>query len=301
MDPAIIAEEAFDFLFHSLGDSDSPVRFAASKALSLVTQKLNPNLIYSFVDGILDLLNQDVLWNGSSPDLAAVPALRWHGLILTLSHLLYRRAPSTLQLPEVLKALTLALQFNQRLPIGASVGANVRDAANFGIWSLARRYTTAELLAVDTKSITNYQDSSTSGINVLQYLATQLLVTACLDPAGNIRRGSSAALQELIGRHPDVVSKGIALVQIVDYHAVGLRERALNDVAFQAAVLDNQYWEALYSELLEWRGIGAVDASSRAAAAQSIGRYTLLPRFHSFRTDSGHSEIPPRLCLGEDR
>lgn len=55
-------------------------------------------------------------------------------------------------------------------------------------------------------------------------MAVQLLLSACLDPAGNIRRGSSAALQELIGRHPNQVTEGIAIVQIVDYQAVGLRK-----------------------------------------------------------------------------
>jgi 3-methyladenine DNA glycosylase AlkC len=101
-------------------------------------------------------------------------------------------------------------------------------------------------------------------------MAVQLLLSACLDPAGNIRRGSSAALQELIGRHPNQVIEGISVVQIVDYQAVGLRKRGLIDVAGKAASLDYTYWEALVDGLIAWRGLRSVDVPAREAAALSL-------------------------------
>ncbi|KAI1034069.1 hypothetical protein LB505_003161 [Fusarium chuoi] len=81
---------------------------------------------------------------------------------------------------------------------GGSVGTNVRDAACFGIWALARRYASSELLAIPTHSVFAAKAHPTTS-SILQVLATELVVTASLDPAGNIRRGASAALQELAG------------------------------------------------------------------------------------------------------
>ncbi|KAG9898678.1 cytochrome P450, partial [Aureobasidium melanogenum] len=212
---------------------------------------------------------EDMPKSSSKPDFGAANALRWHGLTLTLAHALFRRSASPQQLPEILNALLLALSFEQRSAVGVSTGSNVRDAACFGIWSLSRRYTTEELLSTDTSQIGF--EFCRDAASIIQVVAIQLLLSACLDPSGNIRRGSSAALQELIGRHPDQVSNGISLVQVVDYHAVGLRQRAMVDVAQDAANLDTIYREALLAALGKWRGLGSTDVLSREAAAESIG------------------------------
>lgn len=270
LDTTSTLEEAVGYLLETLGDGDSPVRLAASKAISIITLQLDSKMAAEVIDAVLGSLTEDVLWTGSTRNLNAVNPLRWHGLSLTLGHLLYRRAISTHKLPELLNTLLLALNFEQRSATGSSIGTNVRDAANFGIWALSRRYTTAELLAVDITSVQAIQ-STGSQLSILQVVAIQLIESACLDPAGNIRRGSSAALQELIGRHPDTVSHGIPLVQAVDYQAVGLRERAMIDIAISAAKFDQIYWESIFNAILGWRGIGAVDSQSRIIAAKSVG------------------------------
>ncbi|OCL03190.1 hypothetical protein AOQ84DRAFT_392453 [Glonium stellatum] len=273
IDISTILEDVIDFLLESLADGDTPVRYAASKALSMITMKLEGGMAGEVVEAILGCLNENVYWEGSKRNLDAINPLRWHGLVLTLAHLLYRRAPSTELLPDILNALILALAFEQRSPTGGSIGTNVRDAACFGIWALSRRYSTKELLTVQTTSIRASQKKHQM-YSVLQVLAVELLLAACLDPAGNIRRGSSAALQELIGRHPDAVHDGIPLVQIVDYHAVGLRERAICDVAIKAGQRNQIYWNALFENLLEWRGVGSLDVSSRIFAATAVGLFT---------------------------
>jgi hypothetical protein len=141
----------------------------------------------------------------------------------------------------------------------------------------------------------------------MQMLALELLQSACLDPIGNIRRGSSAALQELIGRHPDTVVQGIPLVQIVDYHAVGLRERAICTVAFEASKLDRLYWDAMFDALQGWRGIGATDSPSRLFAAEAIGFLSTLKDFANVQemvnailtrlSKTGHREVEERHGL----
>ncbi|KAF2631119.1 beta-tubulin cofactor d [Macroventuria anomochaeta] len=269
LDPTTALEEVIEALLEAVGDGDTPVRYAASKALSIITLKLDAERAEEVIEAILGSLNESVYWQGTKRNLSGVNPLRWHGLTLTLSHLLYRKAIPTHQLPDVLNALLLSLGFEQRSPTGGSVGTNVRDAACFGIWALSRRYSTDDLLAVQTTSVRASEHRP--DMSVPQTLAIELVVVACLDPAGNIRRGSSAALQELIGRHPNTIQEGIPLVQAVDFHAVGLRQRAMCDVAVKAGDLQSLYWQAIFENLLGWRGTGSLDSDSRLFAAKSIG------------------------------
>lgn len=264
-----VLEETIQYCLQSLEDRDTPVRFAASKALSMIILRLDTEMGLEVVQAVLESFKEDIPLSSSTPDFGAANPLRWHGLALTLAHILFRRSASPQQLPDILNALLLAINFEQRSTAGVSTGSNVRDAACFGIWSLSRRYTTQELLSVEA-SLVGF-DLVQDLRSVIQVVAIQLLLSACLDPSGNIRRGSSAALQELIGRHPDQVSKGIALVQVVDYHAVGLRQRAMVSVAQQASDLDELYRKSLLLALQKWRGLGSPDVPSREAAARSMG------------------------------
>jgi hypothetical protein len=274
-----LTETAIGYLLESVADNDTPVRLLASKSLSIITLKLDPFMASQVVEAVLESLNRNVLWSkpsaasGEKPtrDLSAVNSLEWHGLMLTLSHLLYRRSPPAAQLSDIVHALLLGLSFEQRSTSGGSVGSNVRDAACFGVWAVARRYTTEELLAVPTQSVFAARAHSPTS-SIIQVLATELVTTACLDPAGNIRRGASAALQELIGRHPNTIEEGIEVVQRVDYHAVARRSRALDEVAHGAAELSAQYGVAVVDGILGWRGIGDVDAASRRDAARGYGK-----------------------------
>ena len=276
-------EEVIDQLLTALEDKDTSVRVAASKALSVIALPLDPEMVAQIVELILEELTKDIAWvdessgnSISSSDfpahgvtsaselssswtmsLAHVNAMGWHGLVLTLSQLIFRGSMPSSLISKALGILDLALHFEQRSSLGVSVGTSVRDAACFGIWSLARKYTTAELTA---------ENHST-----LQTMANGLIMAATLDPAGNIRRGASAALQETIGRHPDEIKRGIELVQIIDYHAIALRSKAMLDVAWKTSKLENFYWEAVLNGLLDWRGVGSVDTTSRRQAAEAIG------------------------------
>lgn len=269
LDATTILEEVIEFLLEAVADGDTPVRYGASKALSVITLKLDSEMAAEVVEAILGSLNESVYWQGTKRNLSGVNPLRWHGLTLTLAQLLYRKAISTSSLPDVLNALLLSLSFEQRSPTGGSSGTNVRDSACFGIWALTRRYATSDLLKIDTASIRACEHDKS--LSVPQALAIELVTAACLDPAGNIRRGSSAALQELIGRHPNTIEQGIPLVQIVDFHAVGLRQRAMCDVAIKTAEMHSFYWEALFEHLLGWRGTGSLDSDSRLFAAKAVG------------------------------
>lgn len=264
-----LLEDSIETLLRFLSDTDAPVRLAASKALSQIAAELPPDMVADLVDTIQQALDQDCTavpsasgdMTGTGVDLNAVDPHFWHGLTLTIAQLLFRRLPTPQQLPQLQQSLLTALQFHQQAVGGTFRGVGVRDAACFGIWSIARRYSTAELLAFQAPG----------SANAIEAFAVALLGAGCLDPSGNIRRASSAALQELIGRHPDVVAEGIALVQAVDYLAVARRVRALQQVAPQAAALAPIYRTSLLRALKGWRGIRSDDATSRRLAAECIG------------------------------
>jgi tubulin-specific chaperone D len=308
-----ILEDSIDSFLVSLADKETQVRLAASKALSIVTVKLDPDMATEVIEAVIDSLNENVLYQ--KPDgalvtfleartlsvtslrrnLSAVDPQRWQGLVLTLAHLLFRRAPPPRQLQEILQSLISGLDFEQRSSTGSSVGTGVRDASCFGIWALSRKYTTKELLALELPGINSRSETPMS---VIQMLAIELVCTACVDPAGNIRRGASAALQELIGRHPDTILESIPLVQVVDYHAVARRSRAMVDVSKRAAALGGIYWDALINSLLSWRGIGSPDAESRRGAAIALGELCLQDTYITIknvleRLHEKLSNIPP--------
>lgn len=271
LETAGVLENVIDYMLRSLSDRDTPVRYAAAKAISIIVLELEPGMGHEVIQAVLDTFKEDMPREGSTLDFRTANALRWHGLTLALAHALFKRTASPEQLPDIVTALVSALQFMQRTATGSSLGTNVRDAANFGIWSMSRRYTTAELLQVDSTTL-RFAKQSSGQSSVIQIIAVQLILSACLDPAGNIRRGSSAALQELIGRHPNHVYEGITLVQIVEYQAVGLRRRAMIEVVGHAADLHAMYWQPLLDGLLGWRGLGSADVASREASAESVAK-----------------------------
>ncbi|KAF7720318.1 Uncharacterized protein PECH_003437 [Penicillium ucsense] len=294
-----IVEEAIDHFLNALGDKDTPVRFAASKALSVITLRLEPEMGTEIIEAVIGSLGENILYekedgtlitafearraglHSLKRNLSGVDAQRWQGLMLTLSHLLFRRAPPTKQLSEILQSLLAGLGFEQRSSTGGSAGTGVRDAACFGVWALSRKYLTSELQALQSQTIPAF--SGSTEVDVLQKLAVELVSSACVDPSGNIRRGASAALQELVGRHPDTIRQGILLVQVVDYHAVARRSRAMIEVAKATACLDQLYWAPLVETLLQWRGICSPDAESRRYAAQAVGILSKQQKFASIQ------------------
>ena len=300
-------EEIIDHLLTALEDTDTPVRLAASKALSVIAVELEPDMVEQLVDMIDTRLFEDTLredprtgtdlYGSYGLGLGTVSALRWHGLILAISQLIFRGSmPTGSVLGKVIFSLIVALRFEQRSSLGNSVGTSVRDAACFGLWALARRYSTAEInkckpfkdpnhdaVLGSTRQIKENESKSaadlrppTKGksngatVSTLQILANELVVAATLDPAGNIRRGASAALQEMIGRHPEEIKHGIDLVQVVDYHGIALRSRAMTQIAISVSQIEPTYWHSVFRGLVDWRGVRSRDAECRRNAARAM-------------------------------
>ena len=289
-------EIAVTYLMDQLAAGDTGLRFAASKALAKITSQLDQDSARQIIDSVLEDLKVDVITPGSNfgeeslfepdtyprgrfrnkdSDLKNVNALKWHGLVLTLSHFMFQRSVAASRLLCPIEQLIEALNFTQKNALGSSVGANVRDAACFGLWALAKKYSTADISA-----------ASDLGTRIFQTLANELVVAALLDPAGNIRRGAAAALQEMVGRHPDTIEcgKDLSLVQNIDYHAVASRKKAMDTVCMKVMAISRPYWEWLLHGLLSWRGARFEDiehrrnsaAETRERAAKTIGCFVAL-------------------------
>ncbi|KAG8630486.1 hypothetical protein KVT40_002105 [Elsinoe batatas] len=269
-----------DCLLVALSDRDTQVRSTAAKAMGRFISELDKDFAGQLITAILQEFESSL----ENVHLSTTDVNQWHGFTLAIAYLLFQRSFEPETLHSAISILVQALNFEKRSGSGSTEGINVRDAACFAIWSMSRRYTTAELEGADIQdSIKMTHLSSHQSLSTIQFLAIQLICSSCLDPSGNVRRGCSAALQELVGRHPDKVPHGIALVQIIDYQAVGLRRRALTDLVLQTAGLHDNYSDALLIELLGWRGLGSLDISSRESAAESVGRLVTKKPTHLVR------------------
>ena len=328
-------EDIVDHFLTALEDKDTPVRLAASKGLSVIAVQLEPDMVEQIIDIVCERLYENTSWEDAHHrvdilviqefQLGAVSALRWHGLILALSQLIFRGSlpPHSVLMSKVISSLVIALRFEQRSSLGNSVGTSVRDAACFGLWGLARRYSSMDInnckpfgndyhdgaigsthqssademdSAAGSRMITNITNdigtvstlrtpaqqprsisdttdpmSINSVQSTLQALANELILAATLDAAGNIRRGASAALQELVGRHPEEIKHGIDLVQVVDYHGIALKSRAMIEIAVNVSRMEPLYWQSILHGLLDWRGVSSGDVDCRRNAAHAIG------------------------------
>lgn len=304
----ISLENVLLYLFEALKDKETSVRIAASKALSVIAVRIGPDRASVIAEELLSDLAHDTRGLGNpkraedlppdnpfsrgAEELFTLPnldvdselhfqvlgvlesyeidfdsanATNWHGLILTLAQLVFRGSMPLHLTHQAIRSFSRALRFEQRTALGASIGANVRDAACFGFWSLARRHTTAELTDRQHFDHGQYKEWP------LQGMANDLVVAASLDPVGNIRRGASAALQEMVGRHPNTIRHAIELIQIIDYHAIALRSSAMTIVAIRVSNLDVNYQRNVLKGFLGWRACGSQDVPSRRKAAEGMG------------------------------
>ena len=278
-----ILNSILQHLFSLLDNSDTSLRLAASKALGLLASRFDSDMNTQLVEMIWQNLSENFDWRASYRVLESrkwdiydqrlrlsqssydrVNAQLWHGNIFTMAHMLHRRSVPYVFLTQCAACLVAALNFSQKLALKA-LGDNVRDAACYGVWALARKYRTSE--------IDENEDNPLHGTRIvpLQGLAQELIKAACLDPENNIRRAASAALQEMIGRHPDQIDLGISLVGTVDYHAVASKSNAMIVVALKVSRLTPAYWQTVVEGLMEWRGIQNHDAYTRSVAAKSLG------------------------------
>lgn len=279
------------FLFECAGDKMSAPRFAASKSLGQVALGEKKHSRTQVIEYLFDDLQDDLDWETMAPSLPSLdrdikeqPApnfnaaafrsvehcfevadsARWHGYTMALAHMLLSQAVPVSLLSRTCHFISVALNFFQRSLSGVAAGENVRDAACLCVWALARKYTTTQIQSTFEHGASSITDS-------LQSLTTELVKAACLDSANNIRRAASAALQELIGRHPDHIICGRELSYTVDVEAIAAKSTAFLRTAFKVSLLAEEYHDALIVSLCDSRGLLHPDALVRRLSAHSLG------------------------------
>ncbi|KAI8082900.1 tubulin-specific chaperone D-like protein [Halteromyces radiatus] len=248
-------ETIIDILLNGLRDKDTIVRWSAAKGMGRITQRLPQELAEDVIGSLLELFEENTFKPKGCDelDLTAVSDHTWHGVSLAVAELARRGLLLPARLEETIPWIILGLKFD--LKRGShSIGAHVRDAACYVCWSFARAYA-PEIMAPFVKEV-----------------AQNLVVVSVFDREINVRRASSAAFQENVGRQ-GIFPMGIDIIQLADYFSLGNRTNSFLQVAVAIAKFED-YRYHLIDHLVtttskHW------DKSMRVLASKTL--YQLVP------------------------
>ncbi|TRM60520.1 armadillo-type protein [Schizophyllum amplum] len=247
-------ETALEQLFASLQDKDTVVRWSAAKGVARIAERLPRDFAEQILETVLGHFSIHSVASASLYDVPTVAEGTWHGACLTCAEMARRGLVSAEKLPELIGWLDKALYFDLRK--GAhSVGSNVRDAAAYVLWALARAHDAA-LLAPHALA-----------------LARSLVTVAVYDREISIRRAASAAFQEYVGR-TGLFPHGIDVLSKTDFYAVSVRKNAFLVAAPETAV-HPEYRVFLFNHVLDVT-LRHWDASMRQLGSESLRLLCLL-------------------------
>ncbi|KAF8073788.1 armadillo-type protein [Lyophyllum atratum] len=130
-------ESVLEQLFDALQDKDTVVRWSAAKGVARISERLPVDFADQVFETILGLFAIHSITAASLYDLPAIAESTWHGACLACAETARRGLIASKRLPELIEWLSKALYFDLRK--GAhSIGSNVRDAAAYVLWALAR-------------------------------------------------------------------------------------------------------------------------------------------------------------------
>ncbi len=244
-------------LLSGLGDRDTIVRWSAAKGVGRLAAKLQTEFVDQLLDSILERNLSDVSTGEDA----------WHGGCLAVAELARRELIESSRVDDLVPVVRIGLEYDIRRGY-TSVGTNVRDAAAYVCWALAR---------------TQSRDKMASA---LQTLAPVLMTTACYDREVNCRRAASAAFQECVGRLGDF-PHGIDILTVADFFSVSLRVSAYVHVAPLVAAFDG--YHRPFAEHLTSAKLCHWDKAVRELAAEALAR--LVP------IDPEHHRIVTLKCL----
>lgn len=157
-------EEIIEQLLSGLKDQDTIVRWSSAKGIGRITNRLSQENADDILQSLLELFNY------VEDDSA------WHGACLAIAELGRRGLLLPQQLKSVVPIILKALIFDKKLG-NYSLGRNVRDAACYVCWSMAR--------AFEPDVIKPY----------VNQIAGTLLIVSVFDREVNCRRAASASFQ----------------------------------------------------------------------------------------------------------
>ncbi|KAF9468537.1 tubulin folding cofactor D C terminal-domain-containing protein [Collybia nuda] len=223
-------EQILEQLFASLQDKDTIVRWSAAKSVARISERLPTDFADQVLETVMGLFAIHSIAAASLYDLPAIAESTWHGASLACAEMARRGLIRGERLPELIEWLSKALYFDIRK--GAhSIGSNVRDAAAYVLWALARTQ--------DPSALVPYAS----------HLAQYLSAVALYDREIHIRRAASAAFQEHVGRN-SLFPHGIDVLAKTDFYAVSVRRNAFLIAAPQVAI-HPEYRETLLCHILD--------------------------------------------------
>ncbi|OSD07226.1 TBCD protein [Trametes coccinea BRFM310] len=241
-------ETVLEDLFKSLRDKDTIVRYSAAKGIARICERLPADFAGQVLDQVLHLFSIHSAGIASIYDMPSIAESTWHGACLACAEIARRGLIPDERLAELIEWLTKALYFDVRK--GAhSIGSNVRDAASYVLWSLAR-----------AQSVEALQPHAVN-------LARHLVTVSLFDREIHIRRAASAAFQEYVGR-TSLFPHGIDVLRKTDFYAIGVRRNAFLVAAPEVAEHE-EYRPFLIGHLLSVT-IRHWDPAMRQIGAQSL-------------------------------
>ncbi|KXN88249.1 Tubulin-specific chaperone D [Leucoagaricus sp. SymC.cos] len=210
-----VVETLLQSLFDTLQDKDSIVRWSAAKGVARIAERLPQDFASQVLDTIMDLFTIHSIAGASLYDLPAIAESTWHGATLACAEMARRGLVTSDQLSALMRWISQALCFDLRKG-SHSIGSNVRDAAAYVLWSLARTQNAASLQPYASD------------------LARQLVTATLFDREIHIRRAASAAFQEHVGR-TGLFPHGIDVLRKTDFYAISGKRNAFLVAAPQVA------------------------------------------------------------------
>ncbi|TFK27742.1 TBCD protein [Coprinopsis marcescibilis] len=249
-DVEVILEQMFD----SLQDKETVVRWSAAKGVARIAEHLPADFALQIVETVLGLFSVHSIAAASLYDLPSIAEATWHGACLCCAELARRNLIPESHMSQLVEWLSKALYFDIRK--GAhSIGSNVRDAAAYVLWALAR-----------TQDIPTLEPHANT-------LANHLVSVAIYDREVHIRRAASAAFQEHVGR-TNLFPHGIDVLGKTDFYSVSIRKHSFLIAAPQVAS-HLEYRTSLLTHvtnvvLRHW------DVSMRELGSQSVRNLCLI-------------------------
>ncbi|MFH4980155.1 hypothetical protein AB6A40_006864 [Gnathostoma spinigerum] len=232
-------EAILQVILRALHDRNTEVRWSAAKGIGRVASRLPKSLTQDVINSILASNFSRLSGNNS-----------WHGGCLAIAELSRRGFLLPECLSDVVNIICEALVFEERQGRHAQ-GANVRDAACYICWALARAFHPSDMKPHIAK------------------LASALICTSLFDREINVRRAASAAFQENVGRQ-GTFPEGIPILTLIDYFSVGLRLRSYLDISVRVAAY-KPYAQSIIEHLFLHK-IFHWDEEIRDLAAEAVRR-----------------------------
>ncbi|ORY54682.1 ARM repeat-containing protein, partial [Neocallimastix californiae] len=248
-------EEIIEILLNGLKDKATIVRWSSAKGIGRLTQRLSKDLAADIIECVINLFSENTLTTGNNKesielvDISTVSDDTWHGACLALAELARRGLLLPNRLPIIIPWTIKALTFEQQKG-SFSVGSNVRDAACYVCWSFARAY--------DPNIMKPYVND----------MAKALVALSVFDRELNVRRASSAAFQENVGRQ-GLFPHGIDIITKADYFTVGNRNECFRTISCDIAKFE-EYRYSMIKHLLSY-SVVHWDQVIRELAAESLG------------------------------